>query len=508
MVCIKQVSIPAVILLSLAEQAVAAPIAPRGDIAARDAALTADAIELAIRELELDERGLGKFVKGVAGKVIGAVKKNPGKTFDRTLSSANTAMTVANTHKTVSGKRDIEELDERDLEEEVLIALRDLDLDERGLGKFVKGVAGKVIGAVKKNPGKTFDRTLSSANTAMTVANTHKTVSGKRDLDELELAVRDLEDLDERDLDEIELALRDLEDRSLKSILTPAVKLTKAVKNVASKAVGAIKKNPGKTFDRTLSSANTAMTVANTHKTQQGKRDLEERDLDELEIALRDLEDLDERDIEELDLSLRDLEDRSLKSILTPAVKLTKAVKNVASKAIGAIKKNPGKTFDRTLSSANTAMTVANTHKTQQGKRDFEDIEERDWEDMEERDWEDMEERDVEELDERDWEDVEERDIDDLEARAIGQNLLKLAKGAGKAVGHVFSSVSKQQGQAYNRANAAANSAMKVAQTKKKQEKRDFEERDFEYLNSLSQRDLEDLELVVRALYGDYLEDY
>ncbi|KAK7227782.1 hypothetical protein V2G26_015785 [Clonostachys chloroleuca] len=474
MVCIKQVSIPAVVLLSLAEQAVAAPVALRGDIAVRDAAQTADAIELAIRELELDERGLGKFVKGVAGKVISTVKKNPGKTLDRGLSTANTAMTVANTHKAVSGKRDVEELDERDLEElderdieeEVLLALRDLDLHERGLLKKVLTPFVQATKVVQKNPGKTFDRLLSTGNTAMAVANTHKTQTGKRDVEELD--ERDLEELDERDIEEeVLLALRDLdlhERGLLKKVLTPFVQATKVVQ-----------KNPGKTFDRLLSTGNTAMAVANTHKTQTGKRDIEE---------------LDQRDIEEeIILALRDLDlELDERSILNIAKKVGGGiVKGV--KAVGTmIKKNPGKAFDRGLSTANTAMTVANTNKALKGKRDLDEIEERDWEDIEE--------RDVEELEERDWEDIEER--------GVGTVLKKVAKGAFGAM----DIISKNQGKSYNRANAAANSAMKVAQTKKKQEKRDFAERDFEYLNSLSQRDLEDLELVVRALYGDYLEDY
>jgi hypothetical protein len=223
------------------------------------------------------------------------------------------------------------------------------------------------------------------------------------------------------------------------------------------------------------------MAVANTHKTQTGKREVEE---------------LDERDIdEEFILALRDL-GLDERSILSIAKKVGGGVVKAAKAVGGVIKKNPGKTFDRTLSTANTAMTVANTNKALKGKRDLEDIEERDWEDIEERDWEDVEERDVEELEERDWEDLEER--------GVGTVLKKVAKGAFGAM----DIISKNQGKSYNRANAAANSAMQVAQTKKKQEKRDFEERDFEYLNSLSQRDLEDLELVVRALYGDYLEDY
>ncbi|VUC24798.1 unnamed protein product [Clonostachys rosea] len=456
MVCIKQVSIPAVVLLSIAEQAAAAPVARRSDIVARDAPQAVESIDLAIRDLELDERG-------IASKIFGVIKKNPGKTFDRTLSSANTAMTVANTHKTVSGKRD--------LEEEIELALRDLDieLDERGFGKLIKGAASKVMGVIKKNPGKTFDRTLSSANTAMTVANTHKTVSGKRDLG----------DVEERDIEEeIELALRDFdlelgERGLLKKVLTPIVKATKAVTG-----------NKGKTFDRVLSTANTGMAIANTHKTQTSKRDLDE---------------LEERDIEEeVELALRDLDlyERSLlKKVLTPIVKATKAVTG-----------NKGKTFDRVLSTANTGMTIANTHKTQTSKRDLEDIEERDWEEIEERDDEELDERDWDDMiEERDVEELDERDINDLEVRA---GLLGVAKKVAKGALGAMDIISKNQGKSYNRANAAANSAMKVAQTKKKQEKRDFEERDFEYLNSLSQRDLEDLELAVRALYGDYLEDY
>ncbi|CAI6059801.1 unnamed protein product [Clonostachys chloroleuca] len=466
MVCIKQVSIPAVVLLSLAEQAVAAPVALRGDIVARDAAQTADAIELVIRDLELHERG--KLLTKVLTPIVKATKK-PGKVFDRLLSTANTGMAIANTHKTQTGKRDLEELDQRDIEEEIILALRDLGLDERSLIDIAKKGAKAIGSVVKKNKGKTFDRLLSTANTGMAIANTHKTQTGKRDLEEL----------DQRDIEEeIILALRDLglDERSLIDI---AKKGAKAIGSV-------VMKNKGKTFDRTLSTANTAMTVANTNKALKGKRGLNE-------IEERDLQKVLERDIEkEITLALRDL-GLDERSIFDVAKKGIKAVGSV-------IMKNKGKTFDRTLSTANTAMTVANTNKALKGKRDLEDIEERDWEDVEE--------RDVEELEERDWEDVEERDIDDLEARAIGQSLGKLAKGVVKGVGHVINSVSKQQGLAYNRANAAANSAMKVAQTKKKQEKRDFEERDFEYLNSLSQRDLEDLELVVRALYSDYLEDY
>ncbi|CAG9952428.1 unnamed protein product [Clonostachys rosea f. rosea IK726] len=396
MVCIKQVSIPAVVLLSLAEQAVAAPVARRGDIDARDAVQADGSIDLAIRGQELYERGLLKKVPTPIVKATKAVQKNPGKTFDRVLSTGNTAMAVANTHKTQTGKREVEELDERDIDEEFILALRDLGLDERSILSIAKKVGGGVV---------------------------------------------------------------------------------KAAKAVG----GVIKKNPGKTFDRTLSTGNTAMAVANTHKTQTGKREVEE---------------LDERDIdEEFILALRDL-GLDERSILSIAKKVGGGVVKAAKAVGGVIKKNPGKTFDRTLSTANTAMTVANTNKALKGKRDLEDIEERDWEDIEERDWEDVEERDVEELEERDWEDLEER--------GVGTVLKKVAKGAFGAM----DIISKNQGKSYNRANAAANSAMQVAQTKKKQEKRDFEERDFEYLNSLSQRDLEDLELVVRALYGDYLEDY
>ncbi|CAH0050649.1 unnamed protein product [Clonostachys solani] len=434
MVCIKQVSIPAVVLLSLAEQAVAAPVARRGDIAVRDAAQADGSIDLAIRDLELHERNLLTKVLTPIVKVTKAVTKNKGKTFDRLLSTANTGMTIANTNKAQKGKRDLEELDERDIEEEIILALRDLGLDERSIFGVVKKAAKAVGSVVSKNKGKTFDRVLSTANTGM-------------------------------------------------------AKAAKAVGSVVSK-------NKGKTFDRVLSTANTGMAVANTHKTQKGKRDLEE---------------LDERDIEEeIILALRDLglDERSIFGVVKKAAKAVGSVvsKNKgktfdrvlstantgmakAAKAVGSVvSKNKGKTFDRVLSTANTGMAVANTHKTQTGKRDLEDIEERDWEDIEE--------RDVDELDERDWEDVEERDVEELDER--------VAKG----VGHVITSVSNQQGKSYNRANAAANSAMQVAQTKKKQEKRDFEERDFDYLNSLSQRDLEDLELVVRALYGDYLEDY
>jgi hypothetical protein len=152
-------------------------------------------------------------VTGAAKTVAKTVVNNKGKTYDRLLKTADTSMNVAKTVKTnqkpAQGKRDEEDLEERDewdfeerddefdLEERANIlnavkavapALKNIKNVLPGSKKLVGAVSGAVkaknavTGAAKtvaktvvNNKGKTYDRLLKTADTSMKIAQTaHK----------------------------------------------------------------------------------------------------------------------------------------------------------------------------------------------------------------------------------------------------------------------------------------------------------------------------------------------